>query len=376
MIGFAHRILISLKIGFASLAGALIFFVLLEVALRLLAFHPNAEISDVRVRADTYANADWVDDYFRELWQTQVGWEPYVYWRYKRFKGKYLNITGEGIRITFNSSSFLGPDDKHFKLFMFGGSTMFGTGARDSHTIPSIVSNVLHSEGFEVWIRNFGQSGYVSTQELSALIIELQKGNVPDLVVFYDGVNDVFSGYQSRVAGIPQNEINREIEFNSAKDINKAAGLFVGSLLRHSKLLDFFGVKKATTNMPGQREDQLARDIVSIYGANVKLIQGLAKEFGFQAIFYWQPTIFTKKSRSNYEEQQRENYEFLEPLTRSVLEELRNSKIPVTDLSDVFDEYQEPLYIDFCHLGERGNHLVGNKIAYDIQKVLETAIPN
>ena len=39
-------------------------------------------------------------------------------------------------------------------------------------------------------------------------------GSGPDLVVFYDGVNDTFSGYQSQVAGHTQNEFNRRREFN------------------------------------------------------------------------------------------------------------------------------------------------------------------
>ena len=49
------------------------------------------------------------------------------------------------------------------------------------------------------------------------LFLQLREGNIPDLVVFYDGVNDVFSAYQQGKAGIPQNENNREKEFNSIR---------------------------------------------------------------------------------------------------------------------------------------------------------------
>ena len=44
-----------------------------------------------------------------------------------------------------------------------------------------------------VEIRNLAEIGYVSTQEMIALVRELQSGYRPDLVLFYDGVNDTTS---------------------------------------------------------------------------------------------------------------------------------------------------------------------------------------
>ncbi|MER3445854.1 MAG: hypothetical protein C4291_03015 [Candidatus Dadabacteria bacterium] len=79
---------------------------------------------------------------------------------------------------------------------MFGGSTMWGTEARDDFTIPSILSKKLWRRGIRCDIVNFSGSGYVSTQEVIALLIELQRGNIPNLVIFYDGINDTYSAYQ------------------------------------------------------------------------------------------------------------------------------------------------------------------------------------
>jgi homoserine trans-succinylase len=45
------------------------------------------------------------------------------------------------------------------------------------------------------------------------LIRELQRGCRPQIVIFYDGYNDTFSAFQSRIAGIPLNEHNRVAEF-------------------------------------------------------------------------------------------------------------------------------------------------------------------
>lgn len=62
-------------------------------------------------------------------------------------------------------------------------------------------------------IINLGETSYVSIQDTILLLRLLQQGVRPDIVVFYDGVNDTFSAYQQGVAGLPQNEFNRQTEF-------------------------------------------------------------------------------------------------------------------------------------------------------------------
>ena len=51
--------------------------------------------------------------------------------------------------------------------------------------------------GRSVCVRNYGETGWVSTQELIKLMLELKRtGRKPDLVIFYDGANDVYLPYQ------------------------------------------------------------------------------------------------------------------------------------------------------------------------------------
>lgn len=92
-----------------------------------------------------------------------------------------------------------------------------GTNARDTFTIPSLLARAVEGRGINVEIINFGETGYVSTQEVITLLLQLRQGNVPDIVIFYDGVNDTYSAYRNEIAGIPQNEFNRVKEFNLTK---------------------------------------------------------------------------------------------------------------------------------------------------------------
>ena len=74
---------------------------------------------------------------------------------------------------------------------MFGGSAVWGVGAPDDETIPSHLAALLNGElGVDANVRNLGRRGYVFTQEVIYLMRELQAGRRPDIVVFYNGVND------------------------------------------------------------------------------------------------------------------------------------------------------------------------------------------
>ncbi len=163
-----------------------------------------------RVIADTYGDAAWINDYREEFRRAYIAqWRSYVYWRRTPYHGNYINVDANGLRLTTSTEGAGKASGTPLKVFMFGGSTMWGVGARDAFTIPSIVARELQQKGVAVEVVNFGESGYVSTQEVITLLLQLQKGERPALVVFYDGVNDIFSAYQQRMAGLPQNEFNR-----------------------------------------------------------------------------------------------------------------------------------------------------------------------
>ena len=64
---------------------------------------------------------------------------------------------------------------------------MWGEGARDDYTIPSWLQRFIYQTTYRARITNFGQEAYVSTQEVLVLFEQFQKGNIPDIVIFYDG---------------------------------------------------------------------------------------------------------------------------------------------------------------------------------------------
>ncbi len=104
---------------------------------------------------------------------------------------------------------------------------MWGYGVRDDSTVASLLSKRLAEKtGYNAEVFNYGQIGYVSTQEVLLLYELLGQGLRPDVVVFYDGINDSFTAYQSGIAGLAQNESFRVREFNLLAAIGPAEMIF------------------------------------------------------------------------------------------------------------------------------------------------------
>ena len=348
--------------------------------------------------ADTYSDPAWAHNYYAEFERVggrhagSLQWRSYVYWRRKPFAGSYINVDADGIRQTTLPEPRQPAPGTALKVFMFGGSTMWGAGVGDAATIPSILAKELQRQGVVAQIVNFGETGYVSTQEVMTLMLQLQKGNIPDLVIFYDGVNDTFSAYQQHLAGLPQNEFNRVREFNlsSAGAFKQRRDMVIQDVvtklatLRFAKgLLQRLGVRRkaelvanpVALGQPEADSQALAQALINTYTNNMELVSALSKHYRFEYLFYWQPTIFQKASLTKYELGQREAVQTIEPFFRKTYDLMQQSALvarrepSVHDLSLLLTDVPHPMYLDWCHLGEAGNKLIAQRMAQDVLEV-------
>jgi lysophospholipase L1-like esterase len=356
----------------------LLLFCLLESALSL-AFYVDDRLTykfpDTRYLADTYDHAPWAIDYYAEQASIGMKWEPYVYWRGSAHRGRFINIDDRGIRATTSAVSTAAA----VKIFMFGGSTMWGTGARDEFTIPSMLTRELARKGVDAAVTNFGQTGYVSNQERITLELELQQGHRPDLVIFYDGINDLASAWQQGVAGRPQNEGNRVREFNlSSKQrmgerarsvlLDVALGLSARRFAQH--LVPRGSARADPVATAPATNDRLPQQVVQTYMSNVAAVRLLGERCGFGSLFYWQPTILDKPHLTEYEKPYRIQMARMEPLFRQTYDLIRQGPYHKTyglrDLSLMLVDTSAPLFVDYYHFGETGNELVARLMVGDV----------
>ena len=77
-----------------------------------------------------------------------------------------------------------------FDMWFFGGSAAFGAGRRDAHTIPSELVRQAGAEAVALEVHNLAVPATVNWQA-AMLLLRGWWEDPPDLVVFYDGANDL-----------------------------------------------------------------------------------------------------------------------------------------------------------------------------------------
>jgi lysophospholipase L1-like esterase len=333
----------------------------------------RGRLPDRSAAADAYAGADWATGYFDEFARSvHVDWKPYVEWWQRPFRGVYVTIDERGLRPTPGEGETVG--DGATRVLCFGGSTMMGMGARDAATIPAVLARRLAELGHKVAITNLGQLGHNSTQEVISLHQLLKAGGRADIVLFYDGINEMICAEQTGEADRLFNDSGRMAEFNLLHpsrrgDLVRAA--LVASMPRSLRRLRQLTGLALRGPMPPPMADLaqidvvgLARQVVDVYAANLRLARLLAREHGFGTLFFWQPVITTKTVKSTDEQRFEADYSRdvaeRRRLFEAIIAERRcrpelASAADVIDLSAIFDARSDPVYIDAYHLSEAGN---------------------
>ena len=311
------------------------------------------KIADKRYLSPAYPNQPWVKEMFREFSTQNPGERiAFVGRRRGEFQGKYINVLPTGLRKTITQKN-----DK--KVYMFGGSTVWGTGAEDSATIPSWLSYYL--EKYEV--TNYGQSGYTFLQEVMQLILLLRNGHRPDHVVFYDGVNDVYSAYQQ--GKISQTQIIGVRKWTPKDFFVRNSVFWRGILKTLKKIRRIRKVKPRFTEeghkMSEERRGELAKEIVNNFEKTKEVIDLLSQEYDFTYTCFWQPTYYTSKQAPL--DCPRTKDEALKSLYMQVTNLLPDWEV---DLSNVFPDTF--VFIDFCHISGEGNKIIANNMYKELKK--------
>lgn len=367
-----------------SLVGVTLLAILLtEAGLRLLFAVKDSLTAtgqpDPRVVAEGYGGESWPVQHFRELARLQERWQPYVYFRQRPFSGQTIHIDSAGRRATWQPPAPGPPDSKALKVLMLGGSSLWGFGARDDRTIPSLLARKLHEQGYRIALKNLAEIGYVSTQEVVALIRELQSGYRPDLVIFYDGVNDSTSALLEGEAGVTTNERNRRAEFNLRQSPARLGATMLVRLAEDSafyRLASVIGRRLAGSRgtagaLPASdRRRQLVSGVVSRYRANLAIVDRLARGFGFEALYYWQPVVFDKATTTPFEREEAEKLAWARGFLGEVYDAVRQSGELKSDrrfhdLSRLFADAKGLIFIDYCHTTESANDRIAEVIARD-----------
>jgi hypothetical protein len=327
----------------------------------------------------TNVNKEWGKEYYKELWEVwrNNDFKPFIMWQSKEYHGKFINMNSNGMRNTWKSNNSNGKVRE--TIYMFGGSTMWGEGARDDYTIPSYLSKILHNNNDNFIVYNYGEDAYTFPQEIIRLIILLKDGHRPSYVIFYDGANDVYSAYQSGVPGLISNTnlIKEKLQSSPARllmkntiDTFKRRCMMYQSLVKVKNLLYY---KKSIRESIIYDDDQhklLAHKIIEEYVRWQNTLEYLAKMYNFKYICFWQPVIYTEDKvlrEDAYGDPMLQNNSLasIHKYTNYYLKE--KSIAHFWNISNVLRDRKIAYYIDTCHIIEEGN----KDVAWEIYRVLK-----
>jgi lysophospholipase L1-like esterase len=339
-------------------------------------------------------------------------YDPILGFRYKpstivgrQRTGKQGNVLhGEDTDITQ-------PNESKFRILMFGGSAVAGSGAStEGTTLPAQLEKKLrenYSKPIEVI--NCGVGGYTSLQSL-LYFIKISK-SCPDLVVVYDGWNDlvyssVFGGFISKEdlhdnpnTGSEFYYYLKSLELNRGRHFayfGFSLHLFISSLAA-PKFIRLIAAKLGLIKfLPLEITQQLTpyssryltnkivhdpKEAAETYKNQVKSFHACLKGYGIPTAYFLQPSIFDKDNLSSTEKNvfqtreimtQKEKIIQLYSLARATLNDQSTTQKPlIIDLIETPNKLEgNDCFSDECHMTDDGYEYVAEDISNSILPLL------
>lgn|GEM_PF-1830700 len=282
------------------------------------------------------------ETFWREYHSIRRPLIPYLGHRSAVATGDYFNVDAQGIRKTLDLAPLTDAQGQ-VAIHFYGGSTMWGYGARDEYTIPSEAVRVLQEEyNYNAKITNFADIGYNSYQDKVLFDAQLLKGNIPDIAVFYQGYNDLILGI--------------------------ATAQSLGAPAETAPLVSI-PIPNVT-------------DYSDYYLRYLNTLQATASAHDIHLIVVWQP-MWIHKTLTDDEQHAIINLSHADPQLVEDTYRLIESQIATIasetqvenflDYYPLFDNYPETIFTDVVHINEHGNRYVAEHIVnYIVENILKT----
>jgi hypothetical protein len=206
--------------------------------------------------------------------------------------GRFVNVDPAGFRRVRDQGPWP-PDASAVNVFMFGGSTTFGYGVEDSQTIASHLQDLVESSKPPVHIYNFGRASYTSTQEMLLYLSLVRSGHVPNIAIFFDGINDGSSWHEDEwlygkmlAERIDQSEWSKAISLAADFPLLSVTKNLIGVVVPESG--------------PQISPKDVASLVIANYQTNQRIIRALCSLYGTKPVFIWQPTPIYKYDLSRH----------------------------------------------------------------------------
>lgn len=247
---------------------------------------------------------------------------------------------------------------------------MWGEGANDENTIPAHF--VRHAET-PLRVENLGESAYNAFQGYLFLRFKILDGWQPDLVISYDGINNVAG--LCRAANRPTGH-GRELQMRNAMrglDQVRTPEALTGwyFVLPLKELLARF-IRRTDPNWEDPYRAVCAEDPDRARAVAISLLNSwittmeMVKAYGGRFVAVLQPAAYVGTPKIDYlplDPKIKLEYDAVYGLARDLLNDPVYSKLQshVLDLTDSLDD-SGGVFIDSQHLSPKGNEIVAKRL--------------
>ena len=345
------------------------------------AFHPPGATTHLQFRVSRpppYKYAEYFSRAFlNESFAQPGGWktDPSFGWMPNDYQGAHFNVV-DGKRKTTDSPE---PSKASGRVLVFGGSTVYCSEVPDALTICSCLQRLLNEQGKAHYkVENLGATTVTIKQQLARL--KLEPIGPRDLVVFYDGVNDVL---QSIFYNNPDGNIIDE----SRKQLEGLSSVNRFLFKVHRRLAPYSAFVAVFLNpiKPARNTKEIDSSAVTTAAQKYRETILQAAEYcrtkGVKFVHFLQPCLLAAPPKSSYEKSLLENgwltapgmdraFQMGYPALRRACQEAADAGVPNFDLSACLDSRVDEVYLDYAHVNHVANQMIARAIFDRLSAIL------
>ena len=306
--------------------------------------------------------------------------------------------TNETFRVSINSQGFRGGEISPTKqpgvtrIVTLGSSSTFGYYDRDHETYPSYLEQTLNKDAgptrkFEVV--NLGIP-HLHSEEILALFYAEAIPLHPDVVTFYEGVNDAARGNPSANEENRKNSVQRQ-KLSANNPLKTGYGMvrdhlvtvaFVDSIRQNMIAEPTFNRGQVARHMSGTSEhfigtiDKLYQECqrrgILFVALKQQAKSHLIKEAEMKGVTYAQEVQLVKDKLDNEGAiKARELHLLTHSVLTTDLEQWATSKhVPFVNVQKVLDQDRDVL-MSWVHLSPRGNRMIADALSEEIRRLVD-----
>lgn len=283
---------------------------------------------------------------------------------------KHINII-DGLRQTTDQ-----PNNAEKSIFLFGGSTVICLEVPDRYTVASWLQKLINEKSSIPYkVVNVGADSVTTTQQLARLkILALQPD---DIVVFFDGVNDVLQGvFKGRPKGTMVGD-NRAM-IDELNILQKTLLEFHLKWRDSSAFVKYF-LTPFDLSLPEHLKNphdrkEAAKETAEHFFSAITEAHKYSTSFQGRFVHLLQPQLYSDNKLTAYEKELM-NSGVIKPGIKEAFDsgyaelqkkvfELAHNNIESYDLGNILNDRPEgeEYFLDYCHVTHKGNKRIAEAI--------------